>query len=450
MMTGPELARIIEGALPEERIEEAARRLKVVERQSKLQMKELVLALVLSARTSAGGRLAEALRLYLDRLQMPRIARSTFYERFDSEFEKLMEELLSAALQQARDDEVLLPKSLACVSDWYAVDSTTVKLNDALVAEYPGTGDFAALKVHKTFSIGRNNVVDYTFTPARQHDGPQLVLDESWRGRGLVVDLGYASHKLLVDARRHGVELVLKLKKGWKARVTRVARGQFIEGKRRDYRRYDVWWSLGDYRLRSKDDVVDCDVEIDVDGAPVPMRFVALYVNGTAVYFLTTLDRRKVPAELVGQLYRLRWNIEMDNKLNKSDWVLDEIDATRPPAVRALLLSSLLGSVIVNRIVHADHRNRAAAKQPPRHGPMHARLVALTLATAASRIAGVLADNTSQPAHWDHLANSLDALARDPNWRRRPSVLDQLLGFTAPPGRPRREKATQNMSENDL
>lgn len=448
-MTGPELEKIIGGALPRERVEEMARRLKVVERQSKLQMTELVLSLVLAARTSAGGRLADALRLYTNHLRMESVARSTFYERFDSEFEALMIELLSGALGQARTDVVLLPAALNCVSDWYAVDSTTVKLHDDMKTEYPGAGDYAALKIHKTYSIGRSNLVNYSITPAREHDGPHLSLDESWRGRGLVVDLGYASHGLLADALTHGVELVVKLKQGWKTRITRVVRGTFIEGKRRDWRRDDVWWSLGDYRLRNENDVLDCDVEIDFDGKPLPMRLVALYVNGKAVHFLTTLSREAVSAELVGSLYRLRWNVELDNKLNKSDWVLAEIDAKRPPAVRALLLSSLLGSVIVNRIVHADHLHRAAAEKPPRNGPMHARLVALMLATAATRIAGALAVGTPDPEQWDRLASSLEALARDPNWRRRPSVQDQLLGFIAPTAKPRRRKSLRSVSEND-
>src|SRR5690606_8192323 len=111
-------------------------------------------ALVLAARTSAGGRLADALRVYTEHLRMKAVARSTFYERFDAEFEALMEELLRGALAQALTDKVLLPEALNCVSDWYAVDSTTVKLHDAMKAQYPGAGDYAALKIHKTFSIG--------------------------------------------------------------------------------------------------------------------------------------------------------------------------------------------------------------------------------------------------------------------------------------------------------
>lgn len=71
-----------------------------------------------------------------------------------------------------------------------------------------------------------------------------------------MVVLGCAISKPIVGTRRRGGELVLKLKKNWKARVVRIMRGQFIESKRRDWQRFDVWCSLDDYRFRS--DVVDC------------------------------------------------------------------------------------------------------------------------------------------------------------------------------------------------
>ena len=45
------------------------------------------------------------------------------------------------------------------------MDSSTVKLDDRLKGEYPGTGDYAALKVHKHFSVG----VGTTATEATLH-----------------------------------------------------------------------------------------------------------------------------------------------------------------------------------------------------------------------------------------------------------------------------------------
>src|SRR5690606_8654649 len=94
-----------------------------------------------------------------------------------------------------------------------------------LIDEYPGAGQYAALKVHKRFSVGVGTAVDYHVSPAREHDAPHLSLDESWRGLGLLVDLGYASLKLIADCETYGVTFVMRLKDSWKPKVDHVARG---------------------------------------------------------------------------------------------------------------------------------------------------------------------------------------------------------------------------------
>jgi len=72
-------------------------------------------------------------------------------------------------------------------------DSTTVKLDDKLVETFPGAGDYAALKIHKEWSVGTGNLLAYKITPAREHDSPHLVVDEHRRGTGLLMDLALPS-----------------------------------------------------------------------------------------------------------------------------------------------------------------------------------------------------------------------------------------------------------------
>lgn len=38
---------------------------------------------------------------------------------------------------------------------------------------------------------------------------------------------------------------------------------------------------------------------------------------------------------------------------------------------------------------------------------------------------------------WHQLAEYLEHMAKDPNWRRSPSILDQLRGWRITPGRPK-------------
>ena len=82
------------------------------------------------------------------------------------------------------------------------MDSTTLRLDDVLVGDFPGTGDYAALKIHKEWSVGTGDLVAYQITPAREHDSPHLRIDESRRGTGLLIDLGYARIDRLAEATR--------------------------------------------------------------------------------------------------------------------------------------------------------------------------------------------------------------------------------------------------------
>jgi hypothetical protein len=56
-------------------------------------------------------------------------------------------------------------------------------------------------------------------------DHAQFHLDESWRGLGLLCDLGYASMRLVRDCEQHNVRHVMRLKDSWKPKVLAVARG---------------------------------------------------------------------------------------------------------------------------------------------------------------------------------------------------------------------------------
>ncbi len=157
------------------------------------------------------------------------------------------------------------------MTDWRIADSSTVRLRDdeALKAAYPGAGDYAAIKVHKIYSIGRTQIVDYHFSPAREHDSRHLVIDESWRGYGLLADLGYASIARLRDCEKQGVQFVIRLKDGWKPRIDRIARGEvtgkWMEGS-------DLGLLIEEEVLRLNGKAIDLDAWIGGGVHPIPVR----------------------------------------------------------------------------------------------------------------------------------------------------------------------------------
>lgn len=288
-MTGDELQQIMEQVLPESLLREVIETSGFERRERKRDALKFLRAMIIAAASPAGGRQADVMRAYFQQ-GAPRVARGSFYDWFGPALETVMSKLVEATLLYARKEPHDLPGILGGVKDWLIVDSSTVKLHDNLKSSYPGTGDYAALKVHKTLSVGRGIVVDYHISPAREHDSPHLVLDESWRGMGLLVDLGYASLERLHDCQRFGVSIVMRLKQGWKPKLRRIVRGElsrtFTPGTELDLLLQDPALILGN--------CVDADVTVG-PGA-IPMRLVGVFVPNRGYFFyLTNLPRSYGP-----------------------------------------------------------------------------------------------------------------------------------------------------------
>ena len=227
-MTGDEVRQVFEAMLPQEEIDRLCEEFGVIERQRKLNLGMFVRAMVISAGTPGGAYQADALRSYLE-CEVPSVARSAFYRWFDEPLERFMEALAQRVLAYAQAQQIDLSGPLSGVQDWYIVDSTTVTVRDALLEEFPGTGDYAAIKVHKVLSVGCGAPVRAHFSPAREHGSRHLTIDESWRDCGLLADLAYASLDRLRACEAHGVRFVIRLKDHWKPKVDHLAHGQVTQ-----------------------------------------------------------------------------------------------------------------------------------------------------------------------------------------------------------------------------
>ena len=312
------------------------------------------------------------------------------------------------------------------------MDSETITLPDCFAEPFPATSTSAGLKIHKYFSLGRNNVVDFEITPARDHDSPLLKLDESWRGMGLIVDLGYVSLKLIRDCHRLGVSLVIRLKKGWKPRLLRSVDefGELI-----DICGEPVMDDLLEMRTEDYD---GSDFDLDAVFGRGKARVIACLVGvpGADVYHwcITLLPRETYSAAVICKFYRARWEIEVDNRRDKGAARLDQVTRTKKlSSLMILIHASLLRTIIANHLVYLDIRDR-----PPTRAPLHGFALALALNSCVQSI--LIAIATDSPSRWRRLARAIRLRGHDPNWRGRPSHIDELRGTTAPPGRPRRAR----------
>lgn len=431
-MTGELLRTMLETILPEAEIAAGVRATGFQRRERKLDPVALVRALVLSGGTPDGGRQVDALRAYLEQ-GVPRVVRGAFYSWFNQPLGVLMSHMSDRATAYARSMPSHLPGILAGRRDWRVMDSTVVKLRRALLPEFPGTGDYASLKVHKEYSLGVENVVAYHITPGRDHDGPELVVDEARRGTGLLVDLGYASHAMLRACVAFDVHVVIKLKDGWNVdldeSVTPAQRARWVAGS--DFE--EQMEGGGDLQL-DRAGAFDIDVTVGPPTSRIPLRLVGVPSERGFCTFLTNLPRETHPWADVGALYRLRWTIEIDNKLVKSACRLDLVQAETTTSALILIHAAMIASILANAIVHADHVARGAVGAklvPMKSAPLHPMLVAKMVAQMADRLALTLSSPATPPQEWDRLATLIHHLGHDPNWRRRPSAIDGVKGRVA-------------------
>jgi len=430
-MTGEEVRQVFETMLPQDEVDRLCQQCGVIERQRKLDLGMLVRAMVISAGTPGGAYQADVLRSYLE-FEVPRVTRSAFYRWFDEPLERFMEALAERTLAYARAQQVDLAGPLCGVTDWYIVDSTTVKVRDTLREDFPGTGDYAAIKIHKVLSVGCGAPVQYHLSPAREHDSRHLEVNESWRGYGLLADLAYASLARLRACEAHAVQFVIRLKDNWKPKVDYIARGQvtqeFLPGT-------DLDALLAEETLRLDGRVIDADVHVGQRTQALALRLVGVQTPKGYCFFLTNLPPHIGPRQ-VADLYRVRWEVELSMKLDKSVHRLDAIDAERPCSLKALLHASLIASILAALLAHTHNLNTRPQQDgaPRTEAPLHPRRLALQLAVSCQSIAQAF-DLQGEEAtrRWDKIAALLTHGGRDPNWRHRPSVLDQLRGWKRQP-----------------
>src|SRR5882724_11916757 len=398
----------------------------VIERHRTRDLGMLVRAMVIAAGTPGGAYQADILRSYLA-CEVPRVTRAAFYRWFDEPLEQFMAALADRALAYARAQQVDLSGPLSGVQDWYIVDATTVTVRDALREEFPGTGAYAAIKVHKVRSVGCGAPVHDHVSPAREHDSRHLQIDESWRGYGLLADLAYASLERLRACEAHGVRFVLRLKENWKPKVDYVARGQVTQA---FFPGTDFDALLAEETLVLDGRAIDAAVHVGQGRQALPLRLVGVQTPTGDGFFLTHLPPRIGPRQ-VADLYRVRWEVERSIRLDKSVNRLEAIDAERPCTLKPLLHASRIASTIAALLAHTHHvKTRPQEAGTPRtEAPLHPRRLALPLAVSCQSIAHAFdLQGAEAQRRWDKLAALRTHAGKDPNGRRRPSVLDQLRG----------------------
>src|SRR6185312_9661805 len=123
------------------------------------------------------------------------------------------------------------------------------------------------------------------------------------------------------------------------------------------------------------------------EGRQLSMRLVSVPTPKGHCFFLTNLPPRIGPWQ-VGDCYRVRWEVELSMKLDKTANRLDETTATKATSVRTMLHASLLASTIAAIVVHLHHLQTKPKGEGPRNvAPLHPMAVAKVFDRKADAIA---------------------------------------------------------------
>ena len=368
-MKDTHLIRLVTTVLPASLIDEIASECGAFKRQRKIWLAPLVWVLVLGSLCVPHGSIADFHRLYC--VQMgARLARSSFYERLTPQLASLISRLLTRALRANR----------RCIPHWLcghtefddvvAVDSSVVALRDGMRSTFEACAKAsAALKVHAVVSV-------LDFLPHRvrlssqtEHDRIGLRDVRQWcRGKLLMMDLGYYNFAVFAAIQECGGSFISRAKTGIACRIVQDhARGS------------GAFASLKGLKLKHalrhiKRGVLDVDVELVFTRGGTRrtkvMRAVGLWNEERGRYhvYVTNLDRQHYPAPEIGQLYRMRWGVELLWKQLKSDGLLDVHTSAKEHIVRLRIDSALLAYCITGRLCATLQRGEPDRPYPVARG----------------------------------------------------------------------------------
>jgi IS4 transposase len=406
---------------PKAAVERLARQEGVIQRQRRVGAVAFFWVLVL---TLGGGRertLADLRRAY-ERTTGTRLAASSFYDRFTPALARFLKVLMETALSKVGELAQASRALLAPFREVLCVDSTVVRLHDALARCFPAcrtNHTQAAVKLHTVLNVRGQGPQSVKLTSERVHDGPVLRAGEWVRGRLLLFDLGYFRYSLFAAIAGCGGFFLTRLKEKANPVIVfenRRHRGRAIATEGR---------ALQEFKKELRREVFDAEAEIRFRrrtyrgrrrSATLRTRLVGLWDTKHEVYhwYLTNLAPEQVPAEEVGRLYAARWAIELLFRELKSCYALESLPSRKPHVVEALLYAAVITLLVSHTLLRGVRRWASIVDQ---RTPLE-RWARLFVSSASELLAIILDSATMARLRERLLLPFLAKEALDPNAHR--------------------------------
>lgn len=268
-------------------------------------------------------------------------------------FQRLLREMVLQVLEPLPDT------ALAAFSDIIIQDGSSFSVADGLEHRFPGRfpGQPAAVELHATMSVMRDQVLRVALSPDRQGERDFLPKPETLTGKLLLGDRGYFDLDYARRVTESGGGFVLRSKTDINPRVEAC----WVGGKKRRSLAGDPLQATME-RLGAKS--ADFDVIWDRRPPRFRARLVAIWNPATEehLFLVTNLLREAFPPEAVATLYRLRWQVELLFKEWKSYANLHAFQTEKAPIAEGLIWASLAGALVKRFLAQAvEYVFRSAA-----------------------------------------------------------------------------------------
>ncbi|MEM9873371.1 MAG: IS4 family transposase [Myxococcota bacterium] len=348
------IAELLRSVLGEDVVDDIARETGFLKRKRSVTPLAMLCACVSTLATGTARWLADILRTFND-FTGASVRYKPFHKQLAKpEFAEFVRRLLSVVLGEMSMPVLrsLPGHKLSVFKDIVIHDGTSFALKDALVSFFPGRFTKvspAAVALHVTMSALADNAIEITLAPDKEAERAFSHAPESLRGCLLLEDRGYEQRATFVELDEHGCSFIIRGNTSIKPTVLEARAGKRrlrnLETKVLNLKKLprgdvdlEIEWGRGKNRWRGR------LVVLYRGGPRGPKRFTLLHTN---------LNRCDFATAEVGQLYRLRWQIELLFKEWKSHASLRRFDTSKPTIAEAMIWLSLLGATLKRFLAHS-------------------------------------------------------------------------------------------------
>jgi len=371
------IIQVFDEILNEKKCNELCRRCKFIKRSSsKIQGAEFIKIMILPAEGLTTDSLSGLCKRMREFNPSANISAQALCKRINNAsscvlMKSLLGELLFQSAAKLINKHPNLNFVLGKFNNVYLEDSSVAILNNALVEEYPSVNKNKTLarsqvKIDLIYEVLRGRMVESNIYSGTQPDQSLAgqILKHLKPGDLIIRDLGYFALKIFKAIAENGAYWVSRLQPGVIFFTDKKSKipldiGKYLQENHLDKNIIELNGFLGEERVESRiilyrqpQDIVNKRSRIANKNAKRNGRTISKSKKNSLKYaiFVTNIPKEMISAEIIGTIYRLRWEIELIFKRWKSQLNIDHLPGINKNRIDCLIWGRLCMVVIIELI----------------------------------------------------------------------------------------------------